>query len=262
MRRLELEYEISKMSTLYEETTASWKDAEFTFNKDFTAHLKLWEDNIEPEHISETWKRLQERGESFRVALKYSGNHSVEMKKEAYPTYYFNDRLFTPRTEKEITIITDYLRGRIDSFGMGRGQIPGLKGRIIATVSPVPLPLNMPTIPPDLYRISETIVAADELVKYPDLVLKLAYLALEELEPSPPDEFRYSRNFVSHFICKDPGVITFVESELSSASVTDGVQFKRNDNEHMAFVSKYAYPALQRAKDLFNERVKMQGGFL
>lgn len=94
------------------------------------------------------------------------------------------------------------------------------------------------------------------MAKYPDLVMKMAYLALEELEHTPPVEFRNSRNFVSHTLCKDSGVISFVESELPSARATDGVQFRRNDKAHMAFVAKYAYPALQRAKELFNEKVK------
>lgn len=262
MRRLALECDISKMSILYEETTVSWNNAEFTFNKDLTAHLKVWEDDIEPEQISETWKRLKERIESFRIGLKYDGNRSVEIKRGDYPTYYVDDKIYTPRTEKEIVIITDYLRGRITSFGMAHLKVPTPKIRFIASVSPAPLPSNMPTVPPDLHRTAETIVAADELAKYPDEVMKLAYVVLEEVEPTVPDEFRLARNFVSHHVCKDSSVIAFVKADLPSAVVPDGVQFSRNNGEHIAFVAKYAYPALQRAKELFKAKVIKEGGFL
>lgn len=61
MRRLELKYEIKNISTLYEETTASWDNAEFTFNKDFTADLRLWGDGVEPEQISVTLRKLEGR---------------------------------------------------------------------------------------------------------------------------------------------------------------------------------------------------------
>lgn len=264
MKRLALKYEINKMSVLYEETTASWNNAEFTLGKDFSARLKLWEDGVEPDQISETLKKLEKRAESFRVAMKYLGNHNVVFMPYGFTIYYFHNEEFFLKGEKDIAEFTDFVRrGKLEQCNF-RGSLMPFHVNFITSVttSPASLPTKMPIVPYDLHRISETIVAADELSKYPDLVIKLAYLVLEELEPTPPDEFRYSRNFVSHTICKDSGVITFVESELSSAGVPDGVQFRRNDKEHMAFVAKYAYPALQRAKELFNEKVKTQGGFL
>lgn len=264
MRKLALEYEIKNMSTLYEEKMASWQNAEFTFNKDFTAHLKLWEDGIEPEQISETWKKLQERAESFRIALKYLGNRRIDFKKKNnWPTYYFDNREFTPRTEEEIAIITDYLRGRRESFAMFYGVMPRPTLTASCSSSPAPLPQSMPLIPHDLHWMAETLVAADELVNYPDLVMKLAYLILEELGSATiPNYFRYVRNFVSHPICYDGNVLAFVEAQLPSAKVGKGVQFKRNNHDHMAFVSKYAYSALQSAKDMFNEKARRDGGFI
>lgn len=274
MRRLSIEYEIKNMSVLYEETTALWDNAEFTFNKDFTAHLKLWEDDIEPEQISETWKSLEDRAESFWVALKYLGNHSLERKKKGYPTYYFDDRQFTPRTEKEIFIITDYLRGRRDSFGMLRLKVSTPKIRIIASVtsSPAPLPPNMLSVPPNLHWIAETIIVADKLANYPDLVLKLAYIILEEfkndLSKDEFERFQFVRDFVSHPICdKKKSLKDYIGRVLPSSKTIndkgeDAVRFNRNDNNHIAFITKYAYPAIQRAKELFNDKVKIEGGFL
>ncbi len=224
------------MSTLYEETTASWNNAEFTFSKDFTAHFRLWEEGIEPEQISETWKRLEDRAESFRVALKYLGNHSVEINKESCPTYYFDEREFTPRTEEEIAIITDYLRGRRESFALVYIELPTPTIHMTMTSSPAPLPPSMPIVPSNLHRMAETIVAADELAKYPDLVLKLAFLILEDLKGKNATDkeelkMKYARDFVSHPICHNTEVVTFVEAELPSARVTAGVQFRRDDKK-------------------------------
>jgi hypothetical protein len=269
MRRLALEYEIKNMSTLYEEKTASWQNAEFTFNKDFTAHLKLWEDGIEPEQISETWKKLQERAESFRVALKYLGNRHIDFKqKYDWPTYYFDDREFTPRTEEEIAIITDYLRGRRESFPMFYGVMPRPTLTASCSSLPAPLPQSMPLILPDLHRMAETIVAAEELVKYPDLVLKLAFLILEEFKGKhalnlDEQKMNYARDFVSHPICDKFELVTFVCNELPSAKLNvKQVRFDRNKKDHMAFVSKYAHLTLQAAKKLFNEEVRRDRGFV
>lgn len=269
MRRLALEYEIKNMSTLYEEKMASWQDAEFTFNKDFTGLLKLWEDGIEPEQISETWKKLQERAESFRVALKYLGNRLIDFKKKNdWPTYYFDDREFTPRTEEEIAIITDYLRGRRESFIMVHAVMPGFTVRAQISIPPSPLPQSMPFIPPELQGMAETLVAAEELVKYPDLVLKLAFLILEELKDknsfnTEEQKMKYARDFVSHPICNNTEVEAFVGSEVPSSKINGkSVRFDRNKQDHMSFVSKYAYSALQAAKELFNEKVQRDGGFV
>jgi hypothetical protein len=268
IRRLEIEYCINGMSTLYEENSVSWSNAEFTFNKDLTANLKLWQNSIEPEQISETLKELEKRAESFRVALKYLNNHVVSLKKKNWPTYYFDDQKFTIRTEKEIDIIIDYLRGRRESCDLFYAELP-LTCTIISsgTTTPVPLPLTMLSIPSDLHRMAETLVAADDLVKYPDLTLKLAFLILEELKTKQDfDEnerkVKYTRDFVSHLTCNNPEVVAFVTTELPTAIVNNGVQFKRDMKDHVAFVSKYAYDALRRAKELFEQKVQEEGGFI
>lgn len=61
MKKLQLEYQIEKISTFFEEGLALWLNAEFTFKKDFTAHLKIFENDIEPEQIIQTWKSLEVR---------------------------------------------------------------------------------------------------------------------------------------------------------------------------------------------------------
>lgn len=264
MRKLELKYEIKNMSTLYEEASAPWQNAEFTSNTDFTASLRLWEDGIEPEQMSETLRRLEERAESFRVALKYLGNATVEFKKAGCPTYYFDKREFTPRTEQEMAIITDYLRGRRETFISIYGEFPVLQIHMTVTSSPAPLPSSMPFIPSNLHGMAEILIVAADLSKYPDLALKLAFLILEDLKGKnnfDKDELKikHTRDFVSHPICYNPDVVAFVEAELPSARLGSGVQFRRNDNDHIAFVAKYACPALRRAKELFNGKVRAEG---
>jgi hypothetical protein len=263
IRRLELQYFVNKMSLNYEKTPVSWTNAELIPNKDDTMNLKLWEDDVEPEQISETWKRLEEKAESFRTALRYRGDHTVRMLSFGFVAYYFDEKEFFLNNEQEIADAVDILRGR-------RGQYKE------PFMAPIPLfcdirrkpeeiivslPHTMPSLPPNLHWLADTLVAAEELNKYPDLVMKLAYLVLEEIENEPLNYFRYTRNFVSHPICSDNHVITFVEAELPSARVDGGVQFRRNEKDHIAFVARYAYPALQRAKELFNEKVRAEGGF-
>ncbi len=264
MRKLELKYEIKNMSTLYEEALAPWHNAEFTSNMDFTASLRLWEDGIEPEQMSETLRRLKERAESFRVALRYLGNSAVEFKKAGWPTYYFDDRKFTPQTEQDMVIITDYLRERREDCNLSYSELlPSTHGTM--TSYPAALPRSMPFIPSDLHWMAEILVVAGDLSKSPDLVVKLAFLILEGLKGKnnfDKDELKikYTRDFVSHPVCNKAEVVTFIEAELPSARVGSGVQFRRNDYDHISFVAKYAYPALQRAKELFNEKVRAEGG--
>lgn len=266
-RRLEIELLVEHISTLFEESTVSWDSAEFTFNKDFTGRLRLWEDGVEPEHVFESLRKLKERAESFRVALKYLQNRLIEFSTACGPTYWFDDRKFTPRTEAEMAVITEYLRGRRDSFALGYGVLPTPTMLAVMTSAPTSLPRSMPSIPPALHAMAEILVAADDLSKYPDLVLKLALIILEYWKGKSNFDaeelnMKYARDFVSHPICCNSAVVRFVEAELPSAKVGTTVQFRRTDDCHIAFVAKYAYPALQKAKELFDSRVKAEGGFL
>ncbi|MHB8880426.1 MAG: hypothetical protein ACYC69_02830 [Thermodesulfovibrionales bacterium] len=270
MRRLELTYEIKNLNIRYEVETGepvSWHEAEFIPGKDFTATLRLWKDGIEPEGILETRPSLEQRADSFRVALKYLGNHRITFEIPGVPTYYFGTEKFPARNRIEVKSITDYLRGRAESFIEYDGIMASIILSCNVRAASANIPQSMPTVPPDLHRMAETIVAADELYKYPDLVMKLAFMILEDLKglnalDAEEVKMKYVRDFVSHPICGNPQLTAFVESELPSARATEGVQFRRNDKEHMAFVSKYASPALQRAKELFNEKVRTDGGFL
>jgi len=254
------------MSIVYEEATIMCPDSEFTFYKELTANLKIWEDDVEPELITKTWKQLEGRGESIRVALKYLGNRQIIVKKMDYSTYYYNSDKFTLRDLTETDLLIKYLRGEIKSYATGISTIEFVsEGLCIAL--PIPLPKTMPFIPLELHGMAETLTIATELVNCPDLRLKLAYLILEELmrgKPWSPDErnIRYARDFVSHSICdKNKKVIAFVEGELPSAKKSNNaVQFKRDEGDHIAFVSKYADLALQKAKDIFNEKVEKLGG--
>lgn len=98
LRRLELTYEITNLSTFYDETTVRWADAEFTAEKDFTGGLRLWEDGVEPEKVWESKKRLEEKGEAFRVAMRYQLNHTIQLKVREWPTYHFNEKEYPLRS--------------------------------------------------------------------------------------------------------------------------------------------------------------------
>lgn len=268
MRRLELTYEIKNLTIHYEGKNGdqmSWQEADFRLGEDFTATLRLWKDGIEPEGLMETRQSLERRADAFRIAWRYLGNHRMTFEETDTPTYYFGDEKFPARNPGEISNITDYLRGRAESF---TEYYVVRKTVRLSWGGAANIPQRMPFIPQDLHRTAETIVAADELNKYPDLVMKLAYIVLEEfrsnLSKDELEKFAFVRDFVSHAVCdKKQTLVDFVASELMSARISDkAVRFIRHDRDHMAFVSKYAYLALQRAKDLFTEKVKIEGGFL
>ena len=268
MRRLQLEYQIENISVSYEEGSVLWPNAEFTCKKGLTANLKIWEDDIEPEQIAKTWKNLEELGESFQIAMKYLGNHSITFKKNDYVTYYFHDQRFTPWNEAEIGYLIKYLRGEIASFSVLSMTLPVPRFTGSGHQSPVPLPTIMPLIPHELHGKAATLIVVDQLVNYPDLRLKLAYLLLEEFlgeNALKNDKIKYARDFVSHPICDSTKVVAFIISELPSAKLPsvklgDRVRFDRRKGDHIAFVSKWADLALQRAKGLFEDEVKNLGG--
>lgn len=268
MKRLQLEYQIENISVSYEEGSVPWPNAEFTCKKGLTANLKIWEDDIEPEQITQIWKKLEERGESFQIAMKYLGNHSLTFKKYDYVTYYFNDQIFTPRNEAEIEYLIKYLRGEIASFCVGSSTLTGFKSKGSSHSSPVPLPTIMPLIPHRSHGKAATLIVADQLANYPDLQLKLAYLLLEDFlgkNALKNDKMKYARDFVSHPTCDFRNVVRFIISELPSAKLPfvklrDRVRFDRRKSDHIAFVSKWADLALQRAKGLFEDEVKNLGG--
>ena len=184
-------------------------------------------------------------------------------KKNDYVTYYFDDRIFTPRNEAEIEYLIKYLRGEIASFCVGRSTLPGFRFSGSSHSSPVPLPKIMPLIPHELHAKAATLIVADELTNYPDLQLKLAYLLLEDLmgeKALKNDKIKYARDFVSHPTCRSTKLVAFIISELPSAKLNNAVQFNRDRGDHKAFVSKYANLALQRAKELFGGAVEKLSG--
>jgi hypothetical protein len=121
----------------------------------------------------------------------------------------------------------------------------------------------MPLIPHELHGKAATLIVANQLANYPDLQLKLGYLFLEEFlskDALENDKMKYARDFVSHPICHNQKVVGFIISELQSAKLGDNVRFERDKGDHIAFVSKYANLVLQRAEELFGDKVKSLGG--
>ncbi len=177
---------------------------------DFSAELKIWDDEVEPEQIMETWEKLDERCTSFLTAMKYLGNRQIISTSADFPAYYYGDMTFTPRNEAEIRILIQYLRGEISSFAVGCTTL-ALQETGHSTISASPLPLTMPFIPLCLRRLAATITLVDELANFPDLQLKLAYMVLEELITNQQvqdfKDIKNARNFVSHAKCTGQEVL-------------------------------------------------------
>lgn len=269
MKRIELIFNIENLSFLYEKKSISWQGAEFITKTNFSADLKIWADEVEPEQIMESWKKLNERCEPFLMAMKYKGNRQITCANGNYPTYYYEDNIFTPRNEAEAQIITQHLRGRAPLFAMGYAMLPALKSFGCSMPSPpaqLPLPQAFPFIPLYLRGLVATLTLVDELTNYPDLQLKLAYIVLEELvEDQKSQDFqniKNARNFVSHALCDRTNVLAFIKSLFPSAMNSSGTsaKFDREKNDHRSFVSSFARKAHQWAKNEFEDEVIRHGG--
>jgi hypothetical protein len=267
MKRIELIFQIENLSFLYEKKSISWQDAEFTTKTNFSAELKIWTDEVEPEQIMESWKKLKERCEPFLIAMKYMGNRQITCTNGDYPTYYYEDDIFTPRNEPEAQILTQYLRGKIPSFAVCYGKLPALQTFGCSMTShPLQLPQAIPFIPLCLRRLAATITLVDGLTNYPDLQLKLAYMVLEELvETKYLQDFKdikNARNFVSHASCKGQEVLLLVNSLLPSAINPSGTsaKFDREKSDHLSFAATFARKAHQWAKNEFEDEVIKHGG--
>ncbi len=279
MRRLVLTYDIANLSTFYEEKTVPWANAEFTAVKNFTGTLRLWEDGVEPEQVWEAKKRLEERAEAFGVAMRYQHNHGISLKLRKWPTYHFTGQEYPLRSEREFAEFMDYMRGKQSAGIRIYCEMPMPEVHMTISSAPAPLPESMPSIPPDIHWMAETLVAADRLSEHPDLVMKLAFLVLDlddfkkviRRSERGKDEYKwfsFVRDFVSHPIChRKKEMVKDIGNALPSSRTrynngTEAVQFRRNDKNHIAFVAKHARYALQRAKELFSDMVKAEGGFL
>lgn len=271
VRRLELTYEVTNLASLYQEKAVRWDrdNAEFTAGKDFTGTLRLWKDGVEPEQVWEAKKRLEERAEECREAFRYRGNHEVVFKGKGYPIYRHDSRKFPVYSEKEVNNIADHiLRGKKYVGGVRIELTPASLTSTGHISLVLPLPKSMPFIPNDLHWLAETLVlAAEEQSRHPDHAMRLAYFVLEKLEREPPDELKHARDFVSHPICGNTNLVAKVGNALPSSKTRsdegkDAVRFLRTDEQHLAFVKMYAAQALHRAKQLFEKKVRADGGSL
>lgn len=180
MKRLELLFHIKGLSVLYKEDSICWENAEFTSKSSFSADLKIWEDEVEPEQIIETWEILKDRFAAFSIAMKYKGNREFFCTQKIYPTYFYYDQIFTPKDEAEVQLLIKALRGEIQVYICGSGTLQALGGSCSVAINPAQLPQTMPVIPLCIRRIASTIMLADEMTNFPDQQLKLAYIVLEE----------------------------------------------------------------------------------
>jgi len=266
MKRIELIFQIGNLSVLYEDESISWPNAEFTSKTNFSAELKIWDDDVEPEQIMESWKKLSERCESFLIAMKYMGNRQIICANGDHPTYYYEDKNFTPRNETEVQILIQYLRGKIPSFAVISATLPALQASGSMTISPSQLPQTIPFIPLCLRRLATTITLVDELANYPDQQLKLAYMVLEDLVKDQQvqdfKDIKNARNFVSHASCTAKGVLALVKMSLPSAIIRSGTsaEFDRGKSDHLSFAATFASKAHQWAKNEFEDEVVRHGG--
>jgi hypothetical protein len=236
---------------LYKEP-AQWDKCKFSMNENLTAHLEIWECNIDsPEKLHSAVVQAKEKLRRLILSIEWAYGHElVSRVTNVYPPSFAN--------EEDILNISESL---------------DLIDRIITQVEPREVPIVMPEVPLEAGRWVGIWVETNKLSDYVEEQLRRQYLIIEELW----DEFQSTldasiradkkrvkliRDFVSHASCDNPNVIALVEPDLPSAVITvngtKSVAFQRNV-EHRNYISRFEVISRKLASSLVNMKMLQYG---
>jgi hypothetical protein len=269
--KLELTQEIYDLSIRYEIGIITWgdKNAKFEIKENEACNigiLSIWKNDVEPDKIASEWKKLICSLKSFCLGMKLNGNRNIKYKKQKL-FYHFDGEPFLIRNKLDITAIIKRSKG--ENYNYINGTLPASTMNSTGTVSPSPLPSQMPFIPLSLQRHVMTIIQAEELeqqnLNYEDEQLKRWFLLLEELYEDKNDvnynHIKYVRDFVSHPKCNSSKIIEFLKKQFPESVNQSGTEaiFKRDKQSHINFVSRYQYKARNIAKLLVKQKIEKSG---
>jgi len=275
-RRLEYKCTCTHFSVLYARGSILWSDSSsgFEVSDDTTTQVgyyTTWIDNVDPDSLRMKRIEIQQRAESFVLAMQFLGNANFSKSDESLS--YILDTGEKHQIVDDCDIEAIIRRSRGESYNYCNVKLPAVKGHGWGHNSPVPLPKKMPSIPLILKRHILTVLQAEALDNnsehYGDEQLKRWFLIIEELEPNQSSQafrdLKCARHFVSHPTLHFKDTVAFLKRELPSSvsSIANGgekAQYLRDDPIHRALVSKYETLARQWAKRLVENEIVSQGG--
>lgn len=227
-KRLEYKCKCINISIRYACSSILWLDkaSEFEVIDEMTARIgnyRTWFDNVEPDALRQVQKEIQERVESFVLAMRFLGNARFSQTDEIL--YYIAESGEEYQITNDIDIEAIIHQSKGEEFNYGSVVFPAMTFCGSASTSPAPLPQSMPSVPLILKRHILNVLQAEELDSdsdhYEDEQLKRWFLIIEELETDTSKQeykdLRSVRNFVSHPKVDKKETITFLEKELPSS---------------------------------------------
>jgi len=277
-KRLEYKCKCINISINYACGSIPWyyNNSEFEIiNEDTTmvGHFRTWETNIDPNCLKEAKKEIEERMESFVLAMRFLGNIKFSQVDETWS--YITEKGEECPISSEMDIEGIIHRSKGEEFNYGSVVVPMMTSTSSGVTSSVSLPQKMPKVPLFLKRHILTAIQAEELDGYPeyyeDEQLKRWFLIIEELgvdiSRQEYEDLRSARNFVSHPTSNKLETIAFLKREIPSSVYlnSDGkeeARYLRDDPTHRAFVSKYQTLARRLAKELVKRKISCKGGYI
>lgn len=276
--RLEYKCKCINISITYAGGTILWPDsaAEFEVVDDMTTkvgHYRTWADDVALGALRQVRKEIEQRVESFVIAMRFLGNPRFRQTDETLSYMTENGEEYQITSDIDIEAIIRRSKG--EEFNYGSVVFPTLAACGLASTSPVSLPQRMPSVPLILKRHILNVLQAEELDSdsehYEDEQLKRWFLVIEELETDSSrkqyKDLRSARNFVSHPTSNASETIAFLKREIPSSVYLNSngkeeARYLRDDPAHRAVVAKYQNLGRQWAKALIEKEISLKGGYI
>lgn len=162
MGKLEMQFKIGKLSVSYIVESAKWTQtqAEFTVVNQHEGLLIIYRDNINAEQsiLEKAWDELERQCNSFKIAMRYFGNHDIECKMTK-ALFYHDGKEYTLQQKQSIPSVVN----SINHGGLHVDVvIPALSGSCSMTNPSIPLPEEMPIIPSECEGWAMILIQAAE----------------------------------------------------------------------------------------------------
>ncbi len=272
---LEIGYKIEGIN-VYKEGEQKWDNLGlfFTFKiKDKTGELSILakDTNIDVGEIKNKKNELEIASKNFLLCLKFLSSELNLVQTNKYLKFYSdNDLHYEISCDSDIERIVKILKGEHveNSF---TGSLCCLFAEGELNVPQVDLPefssfdiAFSDNLRRNLFTFIQTAALRELSENYPDDMLKRWFITLEyykkfeQEEIEDYDDMKYTRDFASHPVCKNPKLVEFIkDSGLHSAICTEKkvAHFDRQNTEHINFVRKYEKLAEERVRNLLNKKL-------
>lgn len=230
--RLEVTYEITGFDRVMYDTTAMWPGCEFAMVSADKGKVRFWEEGVTTsEQLQAAKDRIRDKLKAFTLALQLERRRLLHV---------------SPPIVKDPQLPSD---------GLTLTASANLDIRLNAEVIHAPRlpPRSMPSAPLECERWILTLAEAASFEGFVEEQLRRHFLIIEELWPEFVHEFddapkrdyheiRLIRNFVSHPVCEDKHVVTFIAKHfpkgIQKIDGKDMAVFQRKVT-HRNFVARF-----------------------